>query len=159
MPEQSLRTFDLGAILRLRGLVPGSYVLILALRRDRILRVGRLGEFRLRRGTYLYAGSAMCGLRQRVSRHLSPSKTPHWHVDYLLERAEVVGVLALASPARLECAMAKALAELPGAEQPIPRFGASDCRCSSHLVWLPRRPRTAELVAAVAMAAQLSRSQ
>jgi Uri superfamily endonuclease len=40
----------------------------------------------------------------------------------------------------LECAWSQALAELPTAGIPVPRFGASDCHsgCKAHLVLLAR---------------------
>ncbi|WP_462322980.1 DUF123 domain-containing protein, partial [Halochromatium sp.] len=41
---------------------------------------------------------------------------------------------------RLEHRWAQALGALPGARWPLPRFGASDCRCPAHLVALPEPP-------------------
>jgi len=37
----------------------------------------------------------------------------------------------------LECLIAEAVVQTPGASVPVPRFGASDCRCAGHLVRLP----------------------
>jgi Uri superfamily endonuclease len=35
---------------------------------------------------------------------------------------------------------AAALRSLPGASIPVPRFGASDCRCETHLLYFPQVP-------------------
>lgn len=61
----------------------GTYILVVRLDSPRDLRVGALGDIRFDAGTYIYAGSAMGGLDQRLSRHLSREKTIRWHIDYL----------------------------------------------------------------------------
>lgn len=61
----------------------GTYVLTVRLDSPRTVRAGALGELRFDAGTYLYAGSAMGGLDQRISRHLSKEKTIRWHIDSL----------------------------------------------------------------------------
>ncbi len=118
---------------------PGSYLLIMRWAIPATIAIGRLGQFAFAAGTYAYVGSAHGpgGLRARLARHLRAAKKRHWHIDYLVERAPVVAVWVEASAGRLECAWAGALAALPGAEQPAPRFGASDCACPAHLFRLP----------------------
>ena len=100
------------------------------------LTVGRLGAFEFSPGSYVYVGSALGpgGLRARVARHLRAEKRPHWHVDALTAIAPVSEVWWAISPDRMECEWARALANLPGVTIPIPRFGASDCRCPGHLL-------------------------
>jgi len=107
--------------------------------------VGRLGRYLFPAGYYVYAGSALGGLAARIARHRRDEKRLHWHVDYLRARAEVVAAYASPGRQRRECALAQALAALPGARLPAARFGASDCRCLSHLVWLPSPPSPADL--------------
>lgn len=123
---------------------PGSYVLLLALRRNRRLSVGRLGVFSLRRGTYLYCGSARGpgGIRRRLARHLRTGGPLHWHIDSLLRAARPVAIAFVTGDSSWECGWSQGLGRQPNASFPIPGFGASDClrRCPSHLVFLPSEP-------------------
>ena len=125
----------------------GTYVLIVCLDRDTVIQVGRLGQVTFPRGWYLYAGSALGpgGLAARLARHRRDEKRPHWHVDHLLAHAALVGSWHVASPVRLECAWAEALRGMAGASVPAAGFGASDCRCETHLLHLARRPSDARV--------------
>jgi Uri superfamily endonuclease len=113
---------------------PGSYLLLLRLNQATELTVGRLGRFILTAGWYVYVGSALGGLGSRLRRHLRREKLRHWHVDALREMADLVRIAYRVGPERLECAVAATLAERSGASRPVPRFGASDCRCPGHLI-------------------------
>lgn len=119
--------------------VKGTYLLLVLLPCPMRLQVGRLGTFDLSAGHYAYAGSALGpgGLAARVARHLNPSRRQHWHIDRLLNIGKPQAVWYVELPVRLECAWARAVAALPGASLPVPRFGASDCRCPAHLIGLP----------------------
>ncbi|MFO8081040.1 MAG: GIY-YIG nuclease family protein [Armatimonadota bacterium] len=108
----------------------GSYVLVISLDRERAIEVGALGEIDFPAGAYAYVGSAMGGLDARIARHLRDDRRLHWHVDYLLQHAEVVDVLRVESEERMECAIAAALADRLAC---VAGFGASDCTCESHL--------------------------
>ncbi|NLE46731.1 MAG: GIY-YIG nuclease family protein [Chloroflexi bacterium] len=121
---------------------PGSYVLVLELRQPEQLTVGRLGSFLFRAGWYLYAGSALGpgGLAARLHRHLKSSKTLHWHIDSLREKARLAEIWYSVDSQRRECDWAQALARLPGAETPVPGFGSTDCVCRYHLILLNHRP-------------------
>lgn len=118
---------------------PGTYVLLLHLDSPAALRVGRLGTASFGPGWYAYVGSARGsgGLRARVARHLRADKRLHWHVDALTACVPVREVWWVPSMQRLECEWARVLAALPGVEQPVPGFGASDCACCTHLFRLP----------------------
>lgn len=120
--------------------IKGSYVLILALGRPTALSVGRLGAFCFPAGTYAYAGSALGpgGLAARLAHHRRLTTSAHWHIDYLRRWSQLREIWSAASNARLECAWARALLDLPGAQAIAPRFGASDCRCATHLVYFAR---------------------
>jgi Uri superfamily endonuclease len=111
----------------------GTYALVIALGVGLRLRIGRLGIRNLPPGYYVYVGSALGGLSSRLRRHLGSEKRLHWHIDYLLEQAAVAQIWYALGPDRLECKWNAILQNLPGAMPSIPRFGASDCRCSSHL--------------------------
>jgi len=113
----------------------GTYVLLLELAHDRQVRVGALGEVAFRAGHYAYVGSAMGGLHARLRRHLRQAKRMHWHIDYLLAEAPVRAIWYRASRERRECAWATAMSGYPGAAPHSAPFGASDCRCHSHLFW------------------------
>lgn len=121
--------------------VKGVYGLLLAAHDE--ARVGRLGTFRFD-GVHLYIGSAQGpgGLEKRIARHRAVASgdipTRHWHIDYLLgisPRLDVLG--AETADPKAECALAQELARR--AERIIDGFGASDCRCRSHLFQMPAR--------------------
>ena len=118
----------------------GTYALILELDVDTTISVGKLGLFKFPEGYYIYIGSALGGLTSRVNRHLSPLKRIHWHVDYLLQSARVVDIWSISNDERLECEWSKAARGLPMAQDIVPGFGSSDCRCPSHLVHLKTKP-------------------
>ena len=133
----------------------GSYALLLQLAERREMQIGRLGSWPLAAGYYLYLGSA-CGpggLAARLRRHLSPEKRPFWHIDYLRPAAEVVAISYLVDPTRWEHRWAAAAAGLPEASIPVPRFGASDCRCPTHLLYFPQQPTAASLISLLPIAA------
>lgn len=116
---------------------PGSYQLVIRLRARRQIAVGALGEFLFPAGTYVYTGSALTGLRARVSRHLGEHKTCYWHIDYLLAdpRVRLMTVFLFPGKRRRECALNRRVQSLPEARVIVPRFGCGDCRrgCPSHL--------------------------
>jgi len=109
----------------------GSYLLILNLKRDRKIDVGKLGRVHFRKGFYIYVGSAMANLSKRMERHRHLRKRHHWHIDELRAVAEFHSVLAIRSSQRLECEVAKGMSEI--AEWSVPRFGSTDCSCDTHL--------------------------
>ena len=110
-----------------------TYQLTIELPQERIISIGRLGQFIFPAGNYLYTGSARRHLVSRVKRHLSKDKKLHWHIDYLLavEGAEVTAV-HLSEKTECECNRAvKGIVLAAG-------FGSSDCKekCGSHLKYL-----------------------
>jgi len=110
----------------------GSYLLLVELKNTEIIPVGKLGKIDFKKGFYIYAGSALNGLDQRIQRHLRKQKKTHWHIDYLLNHAKIVNVFYKQSEIREECSIAKTLEkELPT----IPGFGCTDCTCKSHLFY------------------------
>lgn len=131
----------------------GTYALVLHLESREEITVGKLGTFGFPTGYYLYLGSALGpgGLEARLYRHRRRDKKLHWHIDYLLEHAQLVEVWSAASTARLECLWAQAARQLPDGETPVPGFGSSDCRCPSHLIRLARKPSYEEFTARLLM--------
>ena len=114
---------------------PGVYHLVLRLPRETRIRVGRLGLQTFGAGYYVYTGSAMNGLEARVARHQRRRKRLRWHIDYLLQKAEMAAVELMPTRRRLECARNRVILSLPGACIPVAGFGSSDCRCRSHLAY------------------------
>ena len=111
---------------------PGTYILAIALGSDRDIEVGALGAVRFPAGVYCYVGSAMGGLDQRLSRHLSRDKRVRWHVDRLTLAADSVEAFESYPDPVPECRLAEMAAEC-GMEPFAPGFGCSDCRCPTHL--------------------------
>ncbi len=115
---------------------PGTYVLILAAARRRRVRVGALGRLELVPGVYVYVGSARGpgGLAARVGTHRAVRRrSPRWHIDAVSRHTALAEVWFAEDPAGDECEWAALLAASPRVRVPLPRFGASDCRCPSHL--------------------------
>ena len=111
----------------------GSYILIVELKNNSIISIGKKKEKeRFNKGYYIYVGSALNGLDQRIQRHLRKQKKIHWHIDYLLKHAVLIDVFCKESKIREECNIAK---KLDGQLCSIPGFGCSDCRCKSHLFY------------------------
>ena len=112
----------------------GGYVLLVRLPEEQTITVGGLGDVHFPQGQYAYIGSAMGGLKARLSHHLHRSRRPHWHIDYFLGKAVITGIILSESEQRIECAIAQALEKRFDS---IPGFGSSDCRCRSHLFFSP----------------------
>jgi len=108
----------------------GSYVLLIELPEEQILAIGSLKVVRFHRGYYAYVGSAMGGFKSRLNRHLKGNKRPHWHIDYLLQKASINNIIVYGTNDRIECAIAQALSHQFDSTS---GFGSSDCKCHSHL--------------------------
>lgn len=102
----------------------GSYFLIIRMARDMNVRT-KGKSFHLRRGYYVYVGSAMNSLEKRVARHFRRDKKLHWHVDFLLNEAELLGAYLIPSEERLEEELSKRVALLGHG---VEGFGASDLK-------------------------------
>ena len=114
----------------------GVYLLLLQLDESQQISVGRSRVLHFTRGFYAYVGSALNGLEARVKRHVSGEKKHHWHIDYLLDKASIYGVVLVPVQERLECTLAGALEENLLC---IRRFGSSDCHCPGHLFFATER--------------------
>jgi len=108
----------------------GSYLLVLEIKENKIIRIGKLGKIVFNKGFYVYVGSALNGLEQRIQRHVRESKKIHWHIDYLLQNAKIVSIFYKENEFKEECIISKTL---DGELQSICGFGCSDCNCKSHL--------------------------
>jgi Uri superfamily endonuclease len=115
---------------------PGGYVLVFRLDENVRIRPGKLGITELLPGHYLYFGSALSGLAPRLARHLRRRKKRHWHIDSLTSAIRPHEVWWIATKSRMECDWARLARADEEASIPVPGFGSSDCRCSSHLMRL-----------------------
>jgi len=105
--------------------------------------IGALGAQAFAAGFHVYVGSAQgSGGLQRVRRHIllarERDRRPKWHIDYLLtsDNFDLFSVVCASTDQKFECRLA---GTLPGS--PVPRFGCSDCSCSSHLFHTYDDPR------------------
>ena len=108
----------------------GSYTLLIKLPGQETISVGSLKTIHFPRGYYAYVGSAMGGFRARLNRHLKGNKKPHWHIDYLLQKASITSIILCETEHSVECTIAQALERQFNS---VPGFGSSDCKCHSHL--------------------------
>jgi len=120
----------------------GTYALILFCPGDRLVQIGKLGPLQLRRGFYVYVGSALGpgGVRARVAHHEKISPRPHWHIDFLRTHTRLDRVCYSLGHDRREHLWARVIRAFEGASVPIAGFGSSDCRCAAHLFFFARRP-------------------
>lgn len=124
----------------------GTYTLVLSLPEPATIEVGALGVHAFDDGWYAYTGSALgTGGFARVDRHRALASgeraVRHWHVDYLLcHPASTIESVVETPGEDVECDVATQIGEpAPIDGEPIPRFGASDCDCRSHLAFAPDR--------------------
>ncbi len=108
----------------------GSYVLVIELPEEQAIAVGSLKVLHFPGGYYAYVGSALGGVKPRLNRHLQRNKKPHWHIDYLLQKASINNIIICETEDRVECTIAQALSRQFDS---ITGFGSSDCKCPSHL--------------------------
>jgi Uri superfamily endonuclease len=121
---------------------PGTYILWLRIGRVLSVPVGRFGVLRFEPGSYAYVGSAFGpgGVAARLGRHLRGSTSLRWHIDYLRAAVEPSDAWVSYAACRDEHRWTEILRAMPGAQLPVPAFGASDCRCAAHLIWFAAAP-------------------
>ena len=110
----------------------GTYVLFLRFSKDVETEVGSLGTVRLGAGDYCYVGSAMGGLDQRLSRHLSHDKRIRWHIDRLTIICDDMCAYEHEGTDLPECVLAEKIESI-GNTPVVKGFGCSDCDCQTHL--------------------------
>lgn len=120
----------------------GSYLLVLRLEREKLIKIGRLDTLMFQKGYYIYVGSAMSNLRARIKRHRQKRKKEHWHIDYLTQVADGFLSMPIRSSQRQECEIAQALSSIM--KSGPSGFGSSDCQCLTHLFWDEKDPLQAE---------------
>ena len=124
----------------------GGYALVFGLLIEKSLSIGKR-YFVLKPGTYVYSGSALNGVEQRVKRHVRIYNTSHevlmkrnkvnsfhWHIDHLLPYAVNLSVILAESDTRTECALVQNLKK--EGMVIVNGFGSTDCAmcCGGHLL-------------------------
>jgi Uri superfamily endonuclease len=129
---------------------PGTYAIIFRCRTKTRMQIGRFGNTTLRKGYYIYVGSAFGpgGVHARVSRHYRKNKTPHWHIDYLRAFMSPVSVWYTHDHRRLEHRWAHAFLRMDRMID-FKGFGCSDCGCRSHLFYTRDEPEPAVIAETV----------
>ena len=120
----------------------GCYCLTIHLKNAKKIKVGKLGNINFKKGYYVYVGSAMNSLESRLKRHLSEDKKLHWHIDYLLKKAEITCIIYNENK-KVECELSQFLKTKTDG---VKNFGCSDCECESHLYYFKNRNDAIESV-------------
>jgi Uri superfamily endonuclease len=116
----------------------GSYILVMQLKKDSKIKIGKLGELDFQKGYYCYVGSAVgksMNIENRTKRHerLAREKEGNlqWHIDYFLTNPNVSldGIIVFENGD--ECEISNILKR--DVAETIRNFGSSDCKCEGHL--------------------------
>jgi Uri superfamily endonuclease len=119
----------------------GCYYLVIKNTKNININIGKLGKFLFPKGYYVYVGSAMRNLSQRIKRHKSMDKKLRWHIDYLLMHTKIISVGLIKSSEDLECRLNQVISEHADICDIIKGFGSSDCKCRSHLHYFKEKPK------------------
>lgn len=111
------------------------YAIYLEVPCEKKLEIGRLGNFLFEKGMYIYVGSAKRNIVARINRHKRVQKPLRWHFDYLRPFGQVTKIITY-EKASGECELAEKIRKEVGGSFPIIRFGSTDCRCTSHLIYI-----------------------
>lgn len=110
----------------------GSYILFIKLDEDKLIEYGIRKKNYFKKGLYIYVGSALNSLENRIERYLGNKKKIHWHIDYLLNYGQIINIFYRENNNREECDIANLLKKK---FLPIVNFGSSDCKCKTHLFY------------------------
>ena len=115
----------------------GTYLLCLFLPYSKIIQIGKIGKISFKRGYYYYIGKAFGkgGFKGRILRHLNKSTKKRWHIDYLKIFCKIKFIV-LFPFLNIECKLADILKDY---FEFVNGFGATDCKCKSHLFYTKKR--------------------
>lgn len=114
----------------------GTYLLLIEVKKNARIKVGKLGYVSFKKGYYCYVGSAVgnsANIPNRILRHLKKKKKKHWHIDYLLSKPYVkIKGLFIFPEKRKEEEISHKIGRM--ADSTIKGFGSSDCKkCKGNL--------------------------
>lgn len=117
----------------------GIYLLEIFLHKPKKIDIGKMGIITFPPGYYYYVGSAQNNLKSRIKRHYKKDKNFHWHIDYLLNDANLQDFFTWPVGPEGECILAEFLQKRLSGQVIVPGFGASDCDCKTHLFYFPQK--------------------
>jgi Uri superfamily endonuclease len=120
----------------------GIYTLLIKVKNNKNILVGKLGNIEFKKGFYVYIGSAQNNLKARIKRHLRKNKKIFWHIDYLTSHqgTQIIEVWILSdNNRRKECEVAEKFYKEVSPCGIIRNFGSSDCKCPSHLFYFKNK--------------------
>ncbi|MGA1871592.1 MAG: GIY-YIG nuclease family protein [bacterium] len=120
----------------------GTYILLLKVPNEKTLTIGKIGTYLIPKGYYAYVGSAFGsgGLNARINHHLKTVSRAHWHIDYLRKISIPIEIWYTTKDQKLEHYWASIMYNVHAFMPFIQGFGASDCRCKTHLFYSPYYP-------------------
>jgi sugar fermentation stimulation protein A len=117
----------------------GSYAMVIRNDRNQTIKVGRLGEIPFKKGYYLYIGSALRSVENRVKRHGKTIKSSFWHIDFIVPGPmKIEKIYIIRRRDRIESKLVKAMMGI--SEGVIRHFGATDSDQESHLLYFADTP-------------------
>lgn len=125
-------------ILKNNNLDNGNYLIVMKHKKFETIATGALGYVNYPEGFYVYVGSAMNSLSKRIQRHQRKRKKYHWHIDYILDKMNIVKIFPIHQNKNREHEIASKLMEI--ADSYISKFGASDSPLKSHLTYFNENP-------------------
>lgn len=112
-----------------------TYRLFLKMPNERMITVGKLETFLFKKGVYIYVGSAKKNIKHRIERHLKIEKTNRWHIDYVRRYSNLFDFETFQN--KTECDLVKETIQIYNGICPYRKFGSTDCKCFSHLIYCP----------------------
>lgn len=117
----------------------GCYLLVLYNAEAFTKEIGALGEREFKPGYYVYVGSALKGLDNRIKRHMRKNKKIHWHLDYVFPfHMNKEKIFKIVTGKNIERALAREISKICRAY--IPGFGSSDTGEPSHFFYFRENP-------------------
>lgn len=110
------------------------YAIHLDVPTERMIEIGKLGTFHFEKGIYIYVGSAKRNITARIDRHKKIEKKLKWHFDYLRPYGSIIKIITYENQSG-ECDLAEKIRKAVGGTLPVRKFGSSDCKCFSHLIY------------------------
>ena len=115
----------------------GTYCLLIHLKQDSKITIGKLGEKNFTKRILYIRGLRLKLPKNPHTKTSREEKKIYWHIDYLLnnENTEIIEVIYTINDIKWECKIAATIAETGIG---VINFGCSDCKCNSHLLYFTK---------------------